>query len=351
MFERFNNLSGKEWNSKIQDIVIYLLRKWWLLLLSAVVFGVAGYIFSPKVTTSYTATFSFVLSTETKSSGFSGLASQFGLEVGTGGSENIFSGDNIIELFKSRKMVSAALMRKIDSNTNLLTYITRILYPEQAKTILPFPDSIDHFNAAQKNIFTKISAKVAKSFTVFKKDKKLIFYVISATSPYEDIAYYVAKYMLDQTSSFFIETKVKVATRSLELLQGEADSLASLLGNMFSSTAAMTDRSFNINPSIMSQRSGTQLNLAKTTALAAAYTEVMKNLEIAKINVQKETPLFQVIDDPVLPLSPESSDTRFNIYYSAALGFIIMVLVLSLVRLWKTTPNISEVSIPAVSKI
>ena len=343
MFEQFNNLSFKEWVNILLDVFFYWCRKWYLLVLAAVFSGAIGYLYKPAVKESYTATFSFVLSTETKSSGVSGIASQFGLEVGTGGSENIFSGDNIIELFKSRKMVSYSLMHKIDnSDVNLLTYITKKLYSAAAKEVLPYPDNVDQFTVKQKAIFEKIASMVTGSFSVFKKDKKLIFYLISATSPYDDIAYYVARHMLDQTSQFFIETKTKVATRSLELLQKEADSLSNLLGKMFQSTAAMNDRSFNINPSILSQRAGAQLYQAKSSALAAAYTEVMRNLEIAKINIQKETPLFQVIDEPVLPLAVQRTNVSAYVYYAAYVGLLLMIVFLTIERLWTTKLKFSK---------
>ncbi len=335
MFEQINKLSFKDWGIIFLDIMFHIFRKWHLCLLAIVLSAAIGFWLKPADKTTYTATISFVLSTETKSSGLSGIASQFGLEVGTGGSENIFSGDNIIELFKSRKMVSNALMHEIDgSDTNLLTYITNRLYPAESKSLLPFPGSIEKFSFKQKAIFIKISKLVAASFSVFKKDKKLIFYLISATSTDSGIAYHIAKNMLDQTSQYFIETKTRVATSGLELLSKEADSLSTLLGFTFRASASLADRSFNINPSISTQRSGAQLNQAKAAALGAAYTEVMRNLEIAKINVQKETPLFQVIDEPALPLLPQVSSGKGTIYWAAILGLIIMIGLLSLEQLF-----------------
>jgi hypothetical protein len=335
MFEQLQNLTLKEWCYRILDVILYIFSKWYLLLLAAVFAAGIGYLFRSRSVTSYSASFSFVLSTETKSSGLTGLASQFGLEVGTGGSENIFAGDNIVELFKSRKMVSYALMHQIEEkHMTLLTLMTQKMYPAQAKQILPFPDEIKNFSPAQKSIYEKLVANITGSFTVFKKDKRLIFYTINATSFDKDIAYYVAKYMLDETSLFFIDTKTKVATRSLELLHKEADSLGLLLGYMYRATAELNDRSFNINPSILTQRSNAQLNTAKSAAVAAAYSEVMRNLEIAKINIQKETPLFQVIDEPVLPLR-EQTTAAGSILVPMFLGLVLMVAALALERLLK----------------
>jgi uncharacterized protein involved in exopolysaccharide biosynthesis len=37
-------------------------------------------------------------------------------------------------------------------------------------------------------------------------------------------------------------------------------------------------------------------------ANAAIYAEIVKNLEISKISLRQETPLIQLIDEPILPL-------------------------------------------------
>ncbi len=142
--------------------------------------------------------------------------------------------------------------------------------------------------------------------------------------------------MLDQTSRFFIETKTGTAKKGLKLLQKEADSLATVLSGTFHSTASMADRTYNINPSLTAQRSGTQLNQAKVIAIGAAYTEVMRGLEAAKINVLKETPLFSVIDEPDLPLAPETINLRKRSIMMGILGFIFTVIVLSAINIYYT---------------
>lgn len=333
MFEQFNNLTFAQWRNRILDVFLYICTKWYMLVLAALLAMGVGYLKRSEPVTSYSASFSFVLSTETKSSGLTGLASQFGLEMGTGGSENIFSGDNIVELFKSRKMVSYALMHEVEGqNQTLIELMIKKLYPQDVKALLPFPTDPTKFSAKQKAMYERMISTVLGSFNVAKKDKRLIFYLISASSPDPDVAYYIAKYMLDQTSLFFIETKTKVATRSLELLTKEADSISALLGYMFRSTAEMSDRTYNINPSILAQRSGSQLNAAKATALTTAYGEVMRNLEIAKINIQKETPLFQVIDEPVLPLKPQTTAAT-SLVVRALFGLVFMVILLAFERL------------------
>ena len=55
------------------------------------------------------------------------------------------------------------------------------------------------------------------------------------------------------------------------------------------------------------------------------YGEIMKNLELAKLNLLKETPLVQVIDRPVLPLKKEKKGRLMGLI---VWGFVSFILVL-----------------------
>jgi len=323
--------SFSEWINKIRDIFWYLLRRWYLLILGCVAGVGISYFLYRNIKPTYTATISFVLSTESRSmGGVAGIAAQLGVDIGGNGQENVFSGDNIIELFKSNKMIKQALFSLPDpqSQQNLLNQIAFTQFSSY-KSILPFPSDPKKFSMEQVKLFRKIIEYVGASFTVFKKDKRLVFYYISSTSEDEKLAYYISKCMLDQTSRFFIRTKTSAAVRNLKLLQKEADSLAMVLSNTFRSTASIADRTYNINPSLMVQRSAGQVNQSKAIAIGAAYTEVMRGLEMAKMNVQKETPLFSVIDETDLPIIPEKVNIVKRSIVMGLLGFVLFAFILS----------------------
>jgi uncharacterized protein involved in exopolysaccharide biosynthesis len=62
--------------------------------------------------------------------------------------------------------------------------------------------------------------------------------------------------------------------------------------------------------------------------LGSAYGEVVKNLELAKITLQKETPLYQIIDEPFLPLSKTKPGKLKSMIVAGLLLFIITVFAL-----------------------
>src|SRR5687767_7020092 len=97
--------------NNIMSFLRYLRKKWWMLVLSMLLgagLGVAYYIMQkPK----YEAVTTFILEEKSMSNnGLAGLASQFGLNMGnlTGGG-SIFSGDNILDILTSKKVVQEVL--------------------------------------------------------------------------------------------------------------------------------------------------------------------------------------------------------------------------------------------------
>jgi hypothetical protein len=328
-------MSDKE---QIRLIANYLLKKWRFLLLALLIGLAVGYIRIRTKLPVYSSSISFVLSTDPRpNSGMVTLAAQLGFDAISGNPDNIFSGDNIIELFKSRKLIGAALMSEINPKTHerLLDLIARKQYQQLYTSSGPFGNDPDKFSPAQKELYRLIITKAGQSFIVFKKDKKLIIYIITATATNPDIAYYTSKLVLDQTYQYFIDTKTKVSATSVKLLQHEADSLANVLSNIYSSTAFMNDRTYNLNPAISIQRSGMMFNQAKAAAFAAAYAEVMRNLEIAKINLQKETPLYRVIDEPELPLLPGRESILKHLAITGSIAFLLMAILLAAERFFK----------------
>lgn len=328
------------WRTKVIDVLSHLFKQWYFLILAILFGGAVGYYKVRNVKPTYTANITFVLSTESKgSSGLSGLASQLGIDGTTSNSDNIFSGDNIIELFKSRSLIGAALQSIVDSTSRqtLLNYIAQNQYKSIYRKIGPLGNNPKKYNSAQTDLYRIIITYVTDSFKVYKKDKKLIFYIISTTSSNPDIAYYISKYILDQISQSFIDTKTKVAFSSVNLLKHEADSLAAVLNNIYSSNAAAIDRTYNLNPSITIQRSGSLFSQAKANAFAAAYTEVMRSLEAAKINLQKETPLYKIIDEPELPLTATEVNKIRHVVLTSIVGLIIMLMLLVGEYLYKSS--------------
>jgi uncharacterized protein involved in exopolysaccharide biosynthesis len=107
-----DEISIQEVVSKLKNWYKYLLTKWKLIVLAGVAGGLLGLSFSYFQKLTYTAECTFVLE-EGEGGGslgdYAGLASMVGIDLGGGGG-GIFKGDNILQLYKSRKMIEEALL-------------------------------------------------------------------------------------------------------------------------------------------------------------------------------------------------------------------------------------------------
>ncbi|MES2003031.1 MAG: lipopolysaccharide biosynthesis protein [Bacteroidota bacterium] len=324
-----NEISIKEIFAHLRGWIYYLKTKWVYIFICALIGGASGYFFARKTKPKYSASILFVLSTEKGGGALTGLASQFGLDMGGGSNNDVFAGDNIIGLMKSKNMIIKTLLKKLpDNKGNLANLISKAfsldegwLLNERTKSAYPFPDNgNENLNPIQDSLLRGLYSIVAGEMVqVTKPDKKQSFFQVTTMSGNENISFYLTNYLVEATSAFYIDTKTSIARQNLNMLQHEADSLRLLLGGSISSIANTMDMTFNMNPAYLSKRATAQETQVMATALGTAYTEVLKNLELAKINVRKETPLYQIIDRPTLPLEVINMNRRM----AASVGLLL----------------------------
>jgi hypothetical protein len=321
---------------KVKEWIRYLWSKWLILGIAGLVCGVLTMLYTWFSLPSYTATLSFVLSSSSQTTGLMGLASQFGIDLSSG-SDDAFTGGNIMALMNSQTMVQKALLQKPEgSNELLVNMLAKDKKMDQGwnnsprtKGAYPFPDDASKFTGVQDSLFRGIYKDVAENYlNISKPDDNESVYVVETTSHDELFSLYLTKYLVDATSKFYIDTKTSVAKTNLAMIQHEADSLRRLLTGSISSTTQIYDQTYNLNPAYQSQRNGAQEGQLTITAVGTAYGEVLKNLELAKITLLKETPLYQVIDEPQLPLVADKRGRLFSLIVGGFIGVVLMSAIL-----------------------
>lgn len=336
-------VSFKDIIKRIQQIVKYLLSKWLIIVVVGILGGLLGLVYASVTKPKYKATLNFVLSTGSSTGRFTGLANQFGLSLGDD-NDNVFSGDNIITLMKSRRMVQQVLFKKpansIESLLNVFIRDNKLNEGWQknarTKNAYPFPDDPSKMTLVQDSLFRTIYNSVQKDMlNVLKPEIDQSIYAVTTTSKNPEFSYYLTKYLVAVTSAFYIDTKTSTAKQNLDMLQKEADSLRNVLGGAITAAGSQTDYTFNLNPAFQVQRSGAQQSQARAAALGQAYGQVLQNLEIAKITLQKETPLYQVIDEPTLPLEATKPGRLTSIIIGGFLGGILACVVLIAIKVYK----------------
>tara|TARA_B110000881_G_C18605227_1_gene539128 strand:- start:813 stop:1853 length:1041 start_codon:yes stop_codon:yes gene_type:complete len=271
----------------------------------------------------YKAELSFVVEDKQQSaplSSMSGLASQFGFDVFSG-SNSTFSQKNIMELLKSRGVVSQALMQKETINDKNSFFISHYLSiykldkdwdSNEDLKMLSFNDqlSIEH-----DSIITFIWEDIIDNhLTVeIKNDETDIIY-LSFTNKNKHFARLFSENLISEMSKMYISYQTKQSSNTIEFLQNRADSVFHELEIAEENFARVKD----INQRII-KASGrlNELQLMRNVeVLNTMYLELVKNLEISKLTLLNQTPIIQVIDKPILPLKDTKFSYRFGLIIS-----------------------------------
>lgn len=350
--EKLNNtddeISLKELILKIKEWYQYLLSKWKIILIAGVIGGALGLTYAFLKKPLYTAETTFVLEDGDSGGGigaYAGIASMVGLDLGGGGG-GIFQGDNILELYKSRRMIQQTLLSKDTFNGKPELLINRYIEFNQLKEKwekkpetenLKFTADAAQFNRTQDSVMGKIVADIDKNYLeVSKPDDKLSIIEVKVKSKDELFAKAFADHIVQTVNDFYIKTKTKKSAQNLAILQHQADSIKNVLFSGISGVASAVDANPNTNPAFQTLRVPSQKKQLEVQANGAAYQEILKNLEVAKISLRKDKPLIQVIDEPVLPLPMDKLGKAKGIILGGILFGFVSLIFISIQKILKT---------------
>jgi hypothetical protein len=330
-----NEISLKEIVLKLREWYQYLLCKWKTILIFGLIGGALGLVYTFIKKPVYTAETTFVLEDGEKGGGlgaYAGLASMVGIDLNMGGG-GVFQGENILQLYKSRRMIQQTLLSKdtFDGKQELLInrYISFNKLREgwednPALKNLSFDIPHEQFSLQHDSIIGKLVEEFNKEYLqVVKPDKKLSIIKVEFKNKDELFAKSFTNNIVANVNDFYVRTKTKKSADNLSILQQQADSVKRVLNYSISSVATATDANPNSNPAFQTLRVPSQKKQVDVQASAAVYQEIVKNLELAKISFRREKPLIQVIDEPILPLK--------EVKLGKILGFILGSVIFSLI--------------------
>jgi len=304
--------------SKIEQWIFFLKKKWILLSIIGLIGVGIGYAIAFYKKPLYVATLSFALEDDKGGGGFSGamgIASQFGIELG-GSAGGAFNGTNLLELMKSRSVIEKTLLNPVVINnktTSLAEYyinFNKIRDGWKAggvtlNVVFPYgsSDNRDSFNLQQDSVLGKIySAIKSDNLVVSNREKKINILDIVVTSEDELFSKLFAEELASEVSDFYVKTKSKKSKINVDILEHQADSIRKELNSAISGVASANDHAYNLNPALNIKKVSSVSRQIDVQANTVILTELVKNLELAKVTLRKETPLIQIIDKPILPL-------------------------------------------------
>jgi hypothetical protein len=343
-----DEVSLKELIEKAKEWYVYLLSQWKVILLAGVIGGSIGLYYSVKNKPIYTATLSFVLEGEQSGGGGLGsLASSFGIDLGGGGG-SIFTGDNLTELFKSRSMVEQTLLSPVILQGKKISlaemYIQNKGWREQWNEnpkykSIQFSPEVDRkdYTRVHDSILGVIYADLSNAgLTVGQKDKKVAIISIDVASTNELFSKFFAEALAKKVSDFYIETKSKKSRENMLILERQTDSIRRELNGAITGVAIANDNTFSLNPAMNVRRAPSARRQVDVQANTAILTELVKQTELAKVTLRKETPLIEIIDRPILPLAKERFGKGKGLLLGGFLAGFLIVVILIVRRILRT---------------
>ena len=353
-----DEISLKELILKMKEWWLFLKSKWIIITLAGLLGGVIGFSYAYIQKPTYTATLSFALEDDKAGggglSGALGLASSLGIDMGTSAG-GAFSGANLMELMKSRTLIERALLNPITigaQTSSLAEYyidfsgMRKNLNKKNELSFIHYlvDDNRTNFSLQKDSVLGEIFKKVIGEnsrtlLSVLQKDKKISIISVDVTTEDELFSKALTESVVKEVSDFYIFTKSKKARNNVAILQKQADSVRNELNNAISGVAQSTDNTFNLNPSLNIKRSLSTKRQVDVQANTAILTQLVTNLEMAKVTLLKETPLIQIIDKPILPLKKEKVGKLKSLVLGGLIFAIVSIVVLVFRNLYKSLLN------------
>lgn len=342
--ENNHEITLKELILKLKAWGVYFWSKKWILFITIVLGSLLGATYSFLKKPKYISTTTFVLDNNEKGSGlgaYAGIASMVGIDFGGGGGGGIFQGDNIIDLYKSKTMIRKTLFNQIDSISKIPLieeYIRMNCFRDSWKDrkdlrelnfneFYTKPEKIDATSQRLKDSVIGIVVNdIEKNYLfVAKPDKKLSKIQIDVKSTSEIFSKRFNEELVKNVSDFYIQTRTQKSMQNVLILQNKTDSVRAIMNGAIYQAVEVVDATPNLNPTRQVQRAAPAQKAqfsAETNKIILA--ELVKNLEMSKIALDKETPLIQIVDKPIYPLTKE----KLGIVKAALVGgFLLTFLV------------------------
>jgi hypothetical protein len=335
MMEKKDNSSLNELVNTARLFYVYLLRRWWLVIVFILLGITLGAAYYYRQKPKYVAVCTFIL--EEKSggnSGLSGLASQFGLNIGGISGGSIFSGDNILNILKSKKVVEQVLLSKTDEASSggttladLYLDFTGLKKGLEKKGLLniSFSDS-GGLNPRQDSVLNAIYEGIVKNnLSADRTSKQGTIIQVQVTASNSLFARLMTERLVDAASKLYLDLRIGTAESNISQLQRRSDSLLMLLNNK--SYTAAASQLLDINPGIKTAAVPVEIAMRDKTVLGTLYAEVTKNLEASKMLLSQQTPVIELLDKPEHLLKDLKKSLLFClVVFSALTGFFYLIL-------------------------
>jgi len=291
---------------KIREVYVWLVSQLKILSITGALGIILGISIAYLKPTKYAATTTFSIDEDQASmGGIAGIASQFGFDVGS--NSNMLNGENVIALYKSRRIIEKALLSKYPTEANL-SYADKLIKSSELykknKIVYPFfkvNQKHSSYSKFQDSVMGNLVKLISNEMLIADKiEKKIDIYAVTVTSRDPVFSASFSKLLVNEVSNFYVSLKTEKSVQTINILQQKVDSIRYAMKGYINNRATILDA--NLNPIFQQSLTGVREKEIEMSASSQAYQELVKNLEVSKFMLLKQTPLLQIIDEPRYPL-------------------------------------------------
>jgi uncharacterized protein involved in exopolysaccharide biosynthesis len=339
-----DEISVKEIVFKIIAWRKYLFSKWKVILSTVVIFAMVGLLYANHKKLYYIAKCTFVLQDgKSQMPGtLSGLSFLMGDSGGGGGS--MFEGDNLLELYKSRLMLKKAILTPYKPENQTISLVDLYLNTSGLKQQWQKDASLSqlkldsttlvHSNRLQDSIIQQIVSDIGTNYlNVYKSKSGIITVEVKSTN--EQFSKSFNDQVVKTVNDYYVQTVSQKALQDLKILQKQTDSIRHVMHYSLFSIASTIDANPNANLARRSLQVPSQTKQSDVEANKAVLSELVRNLELAKISLRKETPLIQLIDSPIYPLEKKRLSRLMATIAGGIAGGAMAVFFLSILLVYR----------------
>jgi uncharacterized protein involved in exopolysaccharide biosynthesis len=350
-----NNQEEKELSIDFNALLNLAFSVKWTLLLISLVFGLLAAIYVFNKPNEYTSTTSVMPELETTGIGkglskYAGLASLAGINLSDMAGSDAIRPDLYPNVINNTTFFLYLLEQKVRlSNGKEVKFgdfyyeVYKINLEEEINSSQPgiskkagFIDKIRNFlgiglppinNSLRKNSeFVFLSKKKGEIIEDLMKkvsanmDKKTGIISVSAEFPDPIVSAQVAKISMDYLTTFVTNYRTEKAKHDLNFL---AERLSEARGKYYNTQAKKAKYSDQFSaPTIRLQSADIQRERIDSDYRVSSsfYQELLQQYETAKLKVQQETPVFKILQNPVIPYKKSGPDRLIIIVITASFG-------------------------------
>lgn len=321
------------------EILKRCISNWWLFLTIGLIGGIAGYVYATQQKPVYQSYLSFALDEGGSEGGMStamGLASQLGISLG--GAQDVFTGDNILQIMQSRRLIEDVLLSVDTFNNKPYTLIEYYLQNEGDKR--KKKPEIHFYPGQARSSFTYAQDSLLyNTFLLFKKygiiarrpNKNLNIYELMVSNENEKFSKIFTDNLIEKTNLFYTDIRSKKAKETLTILEKALPGVKGKLDATITNRASTQDA--NLNTPFANAQVPILKEQINTQVYGSAYTELYKNLEMARFQYLKSIPLMQIIDAanyPMKKIQPGKLITAAIFATMACFFFMILFIIVIL---------------------